>query len=121
MLTGKHILVVEDEYVIACDLVDRLERLGADIDGPAPSVSDAMALISRSAPDAAVLDVNLGGELVFDVADRLLNLKIPFVFATGYDAAALNPRYAGVPRFEKPVNAAAVAAKLADTFAARSM
>jgi DNA-binding response OmpR family regulator len=112
MLAGKHILVVEDEYMIAWDLVDRLQKLGAAVDGPAPSVAEAIALISRCSPDAALLDINLGDELAFDVADKLQELKIPFVFTTGYDATALSPRYRTVPRFEKPVDVAAIAATL---------
>jgi DNA-binding response OmpR family regulator len=113
MLAGKHILVVEDEYVIACELADRLEKFGAIVEGPVPSVDEAMALISRRAPNAAVLDINLGDEFVFDVADRLLDLKIPFVFGTGYEASVVALRYGGVARFEKPLDVAAIAAHLA--------
>ncbi len=100
---GRRILVVEDEYVLAQDLRLELEDAGAEVLGPAPSVAEALALLAREAPpDAAILDVNLGGELVFPVAEALRERGVPFMFATGYDRSSLPPAYADVPRCEKP-------------------
>lgn len=100
---GRRILVVEDEYVMAKDLQHELEDAGAEVLGPVPSVADALALLATDVrPDAAVLDVNLGGELVFPVAEALRERGVPFLFATGYDRWALPATYAEVPRCEKP-------------------
>lgn len=102
-LRGRRVLVVEDEYMLAEDLRCELEGAGAAVLGPVPSVADALALLARGPPpDAAILDVNLGGEMVFPVAEALRERGVPFVFATGYDAWSLPPAYAQVPRCEKP-------------------
>ncbi len=102
-LRGRRVLVVEDEYLLAEDLRHGLERVGAEVLGPVPSVARALTLLAAGAPpDAAILDVNLGGEMAFPVAEALQALGVPFVFATGYDVAALPRAYAQVPRCEKP-------------------
>ena len=52
---------------------------------------------------SALLDINLGGQMVYPVADALRAQGVPFLFATGYDAQATLPAYADVPRAEKPL------------------
>lgn len=103
-LSGRRILVVEDDFLIAADLAEGLQELGMTVVGPASSVSDALLEI-EAAPDldAAVLDVNLSGETIFEVADALRTRGVPFIFATGYSVSAVPPEYAEVPRCEKPV------------------
>lgn len=89
-LEGCAILVVEDEPLIACEIAMTLEEAGARVIGPAATVARALSLISQGAPSAAVLDVRLGREDVFEVAARLTTLGVPFVFHTGHaDAATL--------------------------------
>ncbi|WP_207103034.1 response regulator [Paracoccus shandongensis] len=100
---GRRVLVVEDEYIIAEDLREELEREGALVLGPVASVAAALDLLQGGPrPDTAILDINLRGERVFPVADRLRAMGVPFVFATGYDAEAIPRDYADVPRIEKP-------------------
>jgi two-component SAPR family response regulator len=104
------VLIVEDEYMLAMDLAQVLSGHEVDVIGPVPSVRDAMLLIERGAEiDAAVLDVNLGGESVFPVAEALQARAIPFVFTTGYERAALPPQYQDVMCCEKPFDAESVA------------
>ena len=105
-LRGRHLLVVEDEYMIAMDIAHTLEELGAEVVGPAGSVADALLLVQDedSRIDAAVLDINLRDERVFPVAEALIARGVPFVFATGYDASVIPSAYAAAPRCEKPVN-----------------
>lgn len=108
-ITDACILLVEDEYVLAYHLADTLEAAGACVLGPHATVADALAgLEAATRVDAAVLDVNLGGEAVFPVADALHARGVPFVFVSGYDRTALPPRYADVPNCIKPVTLAAV-------------
>ncbi|UYY57518.1 response regulator [Sphingomonas sp. S2-65] len=108
-LEGMRILVVEDEYLLADDLRDALTEAGAVVLGPVPSVGEAQALIAGEALiDAAVLDINLRGEMVFPVADTLRARGVPFAFATGYDQWALPERFTGAPRVEKPLKGAKV-------------
>jgi CheY-like chemotaxis protein len=113
-LRGRHLLVVEDEYVVAEDFALRLEDAGAIVVGPVPSVREALELVMSEGDrlDAAVLDVNLGGEFVYPVADALSGRGIPFVFTTGYDASAITPAYANAPRCEKPLDPALLARAL---------
>jgi len=105
-LKGRCLLVVEDEYLIAADLASSLESLGVEVVGPAASVEEALSLIenSRNRLDGAVLDINLGDERVYPVAEALRARDVPFVFTTGYDAIAVPPAYASSPRCEKPVD-----------------
>jgi len=104
-IDGRRVLVVEDEFLIAMELAAGLEAAGATVLGPTPSVTAALAMLERAAElDGAVLDVNVRGETVFPVAQVLEERRVPFVFATGYDALALPGRYAGVPCCQKPVD-----------------
>ncbi|MBW9091644.1 response regulator [Rhizobium wenxiniae] len=109
---GKRILVVEDEYFLADEVRQKLIALGAKVVGPVASVRDAMELIEASEIDAAILDIHLGDEFVFPVADRLDELNIPFVFATGYDRAFVPVEYTGFALCEKPTELAKIARAL---------
>ncbi len=104
-LSGSRILVVEDEYYLADDARSVLSGVGAEIVGPVPTADEAAAFIEAdSAIDGVLLDVNLRGEMAFDVADALQARGVPFIFVTGYDRAALPERFASVPSLGKPVD-----------------
>ncbi len=113
-LNQRRILVVEDEYLVATYLSRGLAQNGATVIGPVARVNEALALIDSSATvqgaeiDAAILDVTLNDVPAFPVADRLLEADVPFVFATGYDRAALPERYSRVALCVKPVQVADV-------------
>jgi CheY-like chemotaxis protein len=112
-LQGCRVLVVEDEYLLAGDFSEALASAGAEVLGPVASIEDAIAIIASEVRiDAAVLDVNLRGELVFPVADALVERDIPFAFATGYDQWALPERFLTRPRVEKPFKAQKIASVL---------
>lgn len=112
-LTGRDILVLEDEYFIVEDMVRAFEASGASVIGPVASVDEALHLIQATGHlDGAVLDINLRGEMAYPVADALIERGVPFVFATGYDEATIPPRYAHVTRCEKPVDINAIARAL---------
>jgi CheY-like chemotaxis protein len=104
-LQGRLILVVEDDFLIGYDFATSLEGLGAKVLGPVGSVDDALDLLLETVKvDAAVLDLNLGGELSYPVADALAERGIPFVFTTGYDKAKIAARFSAVTHCEKPVD-----------------
>ncbi|EQB17794.1 response regulator [Novosphingobium lindaniclasticum] len=108
-LSHRRILVVEDEYMLAMDLRRDLEDAGAEVIGPEPSVARALSRIpSETKIDAAVLDVNLGDEEAFPVADELTARGIPFVFATGYGDDAVALRFPGVTTCSKPLDVQAM-------------
>jgi len=104
-LAGCHILLVEDEYMLADEMNGELVDQGAVVVGPVGTLDQALALV-RNAPrvDGAVLDLNLGGEPAFPVADLLIERRIPMIFTTGYDASTIPARFSDVPRCEKPVS-----------------
>ncbi|RHW17537.1 response regulator [Sphingomonas gilva] len=113
-LQGRRVLVVEDEYMIAEDMRATLSDAGAQILGPVPTVDEATDLIDAEPDiDAALLDVNLRGDMVFQVADALSARGVPFAFVTGYERAAMPARFSDAPHLEKPVKAHQVAAMLA--------
>lgn len=104
-LEGRRILVAEDEFFLAMDLEDMLRDVGAVVVGPVATVAQALLVLDEGHRiDLAVLDMNLGGDMVFPVADRLRAADIPLIFATGYGQGDLPARFTGVPRFEKPVD-----------------
>ena len=102
-LPGHRIMIVEDEALVAMVLEDQLADLGLSIVATCPTVSEAIAAIDEKAPDSAILDVNLGGQFVYPVADRLLERGIPFIFVTGYGPESVDRRYSSVRVLEKPV------------------
>jgi CheY-like chemotaxis protein len=102
-IKGENVLLVEDSLIIALDAEDILKRLGAAHVAIASTVEDALAEIERAAPTLAMLDINLGDQLSFAVADRLLEMKVPFLFATGYgEQAELPDQHKGRPVMQKP-------------------
>lgn len=84
LLAGRCILTVEDEMLVLMDIETALEDLGCSTICSAASVVEALAFIAEQCFDAAILDVNLGGEKSYPVADALARLGVPFVFSTGY-------------------------------------
>lgn len=116
-LEGLRVLVVEDEYFLAHDMEQALVQLGARVLGPVGTCDDALMLID-SEEDLAlgVLDLNLQEESAIPVADRLAQKGIPFVFATGYDHMSIPDRHRDIPLWEKPFDAAALAAALPNLF-----
>ena len=99
------ILVAEDEPLPALDLVSALETLGLPIAGPAPSLGEAMLLAADRPLVAAVLDVNLGGEMVYPLIDLLVERDVPVILVTGYDRKSIIPdRYRHLPLLQKPVS-----------------
>jgi CheY-like chemotaxis protein len=106
-LRDLRVLVVEDDYMIATDLMEQLQDAGAEVIGPVASVKAALLVIeSGEHLDGALLDVNLKGERVYPVADALIAKGVPFIFSTGYDERLVPADYRDIPRCEKPVDTA---------------
>jgi PAS domain S-box-containing protein len=106
------VLVVEDEPMVAMELMMELRDGGASTIGPATSCSQALALIGREAPDLALLDGNLNGEKIDAVADALAARDIPFAFVSGYDRDHLPSDHAARPMLAKPFVASDVSRML---------
>ena len=91
LLGGKRVLLVEDSLIIALDADDILRRLGAADVVTDGTVRGSIDVLERDPPDLAILDINLGDHTSFPIADKLLALGIPFMFATGYGEQAKLP------------------------------
>ena len=108
-LSGRHILVVEDEYLIAEDITAILEEAGAHVIGPANSLPEGMRLAGNTGRiDAAVLNIDLGGVKVFPLAEALIDRGVSFLFLTGYGEAQIPDRYSAIPCCRKPTGPACV-------------
>lgn len=106
--SGKRIFIIEDEPLIALDLVDTIRELGHTPLGPAQNVSAALELVSSTRGDLALLDANLGGKSVEDVASALTRLRVPFAFVSGYGAESLPVGFQQAVLIRKPCSAEAL-------------
>ncbi|HET9067937.1 MAG TPA: PAS domain S-box protein [Amaricoccus sp.] len=101
-LAGLRILVVEDEALIAMDIEERLLAAGGEVVGPAATHAEARRLIAEGRADAALVDANLAGTRVDDLAVELRRLGVPFAFATGFGRGSLPQDFLDVPVLAKP-------------------
>jgi CheY-like chemotaxis protein len=104
LLAGKRVLIVEDESLISMLLEDMVADLGGVVAASASQLGRALEIVNGSdiAFDLAVLDVNLGGQEAFPVADVLVERGVPFAFSTGYGASGLPEPWRGRPTLQKP-------------------
>jgi PAS domain S-box-containing protein len=103
IVRGNRVLLVEDEALVAMMMKDMLAELGYDVLGAFGSTAEAVSAALANEIDAGILDVNLGGDMVYPVADLLARRGVPFVFVTGYGAESIDGRYAQVPVLQKPI------------------
>ncbi|MFN3945690.1 MAG: HWE histidine kinase domain-containing protein [Allosphingosinicella sp.] len=119
VLAGKEVLLVEDSLIIALDAEDILSRLGARSVSPAANVNQALQILASERPELAMLDINLGDHNSFAIADRLKELDIPFLFATGYgEQAQLPPAHEDRRVLQKPYTVENVARAVAQVVGA---
>jgi DNA-binding NtrC family response regulator len=113
-LDGLKVLIVEDETLVAMLLEDMLADHGCVVAGTADRIAQAMALIKDDSLviEAAILDVNLGGEASFPLAEILAAKGVPFVFATGYGVGGLPEAWRDRPTLQKPFSLDEVARML---------
>jgi CheY-like chemotaxis protein len=101
-LAGLRVFVVEDESLVALMVEEMLRDLGCEVAACAGRLADACRLAATTEFDVALLDVNLGGTLVFPVAEILRERQIPFFFSTGYGITGLPREFSGHPVLTKP-------------------
>jgi DNA-binding NtrC family response regulator len=101
-LSGKRILIVEDEPLIALELREVMEEAALVPVGPVGRVSDALEVIRARGCDAALIDFQLGSETSTPVADALAAQGVPFAFVTGYGDDAIPEAHRGRPLIRKP-------------------
>ncbi|TYP65875.1 response regulator receiver protein [Stutzerimonas stutzeri] len=96
------ILVVEDEFLIAEQLSRDISNLGDTVIGPFSDIGDAMCSLTSADAEAAILDVRLGAQTSFCIADQLSLQEVPFVFLTGYTARDVPDRFSQTVIHAKP-------------------
>lgn len=104
-LGGLTVLLVEDDFYLADDTSHALANAGAHVLGPYPRFEDAQEALSRSKPDCAILDINLGSGPDFTSAEALRRQGVPMMFVTGYDHATIPSELADVACLNKPTSA----------------
>jgi CheY-like chemotaxis protein len=117
-LTGKRVLVVEDESMASMLMEELLQVLGCEVVGIAARLEEAQGLAKIVTIDIATLDVNLAGQMSYPVAVTLRSRDIPFIFATGYRSLALPPELQGAVVLMKPYTCAQLADALARSLSA---
>lgn len=114
-LLGRRVFIVEDEAIVAIDLEMTLQAAGANTVGPCLRLRDAMAVSRREDIDAAVLDVRLGREESFVLADDLSARGVAIVFHSGHaDTRRLRERYPAAGHCPKPCSPATIVRSLVE-------
>jgi two-component SAPR family response regulator len=103
-LGRRRILVVEDEYLLAADIVDQIEDHNGIAVGPVVNLRDGLAALEAERPDACIVNIHLGPDVVYELADRLMEQQVPFVFASSETRAAIPDRFKSVPLHSKPID-----------------
>lgn len=103
-LSGKSVLIVEDEFIIGLMLRQEIASVGGTSIGPVNSVADALKEIESRVIHAAVLDAKLADGTSAELAACLAARQIPYVVVSGYDKASLPKELSGAPFIAKPVS-----------------
>jgi CheY-like chemotaxis protein len=114
---ARSILIVEDEPLIAMMLEDFLESLGHKVAATCETVAEALERVRDGGFDLAIIDVNLNGERVWPVADRLAAQGVPYILATGGHIEQPPPEHAAAPVLSKPFTLDAIEPALAEACA----
>ena len=101
-INGLRVFLIEDESMVAMLVEELLVELGCEVVDVANEFADAHAKACSLSYDVAILDVNLNGPQTFPIAEVMMGLRRPFIFATGYGAGSLPPAFSGVPVLPKP-------------------
>ncbi len=102
-IAGKTVLVVADDIFQANEITIVLSTLGAGVKGPFPDMQQGMGCAKSVEIDIAILDVKLGSETTYELADLLLEKKTQVVFLTSSDNATVPKRFSDVPLYIKPL------------------
>jgi CheY-like chemotaxis protein len=119
-LAGLHILVVEDEVMVAMMLEDMVQDLGCRVD-LAPTIGKALDSLRKNVPDGVLLDMNIHGQKPVAIAEELVRLSVPFLLVTGYGAGVNDPPViTAAPRLQKPFTEDDLARRMTEAFLPRA-
>jgi DNA-binding response OmpR family regulator len=103
-LTGRRVLVLEDDYYLSSDAREALTSAGAEVVGPFAREAAALSALEADGINAAIVDINLGSGPSFATARALQKHGVPFLFLTGYDQSTIPDEFASIHRIEKPAD-----------------
>jgi len=103
VVAGNRVLLAEDEGVLGLMMRDTLVEQGFSVVGPFAKTGEAIAAARDGQVHAAVLDINLDGEMIYPVAEVLKGRGVPFVFVSGYEADSIDVRFSRIPVLRKPI------------------
>lgn len=112
LLSGRSVLVVEDEMLVMMMIEDMLADLGCETITTAATVDQALRHIGSNAFDVAMLDMNLGGSSSEQVADALATHHVPFIYSTGNTGSNMRQGHSDRPVLRKPFKAETLEALL---------
>jgi DNA-binding NtrC family response regulator len=115
-LRGLSILIVEDEYFIAMQVANAIERYGGSVVGPVADLEKARDLAQREIVDGVILDLTLNGKTSLPFADELMSRGTRVILATGYAQSHIPERYSQLPQLTKPIREAALVRLVEHTF-----
>jgi CheY-like chemotaxis protein len=116
-LSGLRLLIVEDDALVALNLQEFVESLGCSVVGPTGRLSEAFAIIDAEHIDGAMLDINLHGEMVYPLAERLAERDVPILFCSGYAfTSAVPEQFAHYPQVAKPCVEQTLRTAMMETF-----
>jgi len=102
VLRGKRVLVIEDEPLLSMDMEATLRDAGCDVIGPAATLGQAKSLTAEGTYDVALVDANLSGQPVDDIAAALTQRNVPFAFVSGYGREGLPTGFREAILLNKP-------------------
>lgn len=111
ILTGRRILIIESDYLIALAIANDVRRAGGDIRGPAANLGTTRTFLADPL-DGAILDLGLGNQFVYSIADDLLAAGVPIVFSSDGGQYQVPRRFLQLPLHTKPLDMIKVAADL---------
>lgn len=111
-LCRRRILVVEDDYLLAMGIIDEIEDHNGIVAGHGMTLAAGIRMLDTELPDACILNIRLGPDMVYTLADKLLERRIPFIFASGETRDSIPDRFANVPLHTKPIEMINAAATL---------
>ena len=115
---GLRVLFLEDEALVFMNHVEMLQGLGCIVTG-CMTIPEALTAIQKGTYDLGLLDVNIDGEMSYEVAEALHERGIPVAFITGYQSAALEEKWRDHPSCEKPCAAEDFHALIVQAFGMR--
>jgi len=113
-LDNLQIMIVEDDLLLAMDLADELREAGVQVIGPFATVDRALHALSTHRPHAAILDIDLKGQMSFPVADALAGANVPFLWVSGSSPHVVPEHHRVQPFASKPIEVPALLRLLAN-------